>query len=83
MFTLGSVGTKKMADWRTSKRDKPPQVIRKQNRKVQIAQSGEELKGSSSFWRRGFARETPNLHYTISRTICQVKNAKKLHKSHS
>jgi hypothetical protein len=61
MFTLGSVGTKKMADWRTSKRDKPPQVIRKQNRKVQIAQSREELKGSSFLFGGGVSRAKPQI----------------------
>ena len=56
-----------------------PQVIRKQNRKAQIAQSRKEPFGSFSFWWRACGRTAPKFHYTTSRRICQVKNCTKMH----
>jgi hypothetical protein len=50
---------------------------------LDIAQSGKELKGSFLFGGARAAARAPKFHYTTSRTFCQVKNAKKLHKSHS
>ena len=58
-----------------------PQVIRKENRKAQIAQSRREPNGSLSFWWRAADRSAPKFHYIMPRRFCQVKNAKKMHKS--